>query len=99
MARESKLRAQATISAGLRAKASTSRRATSTDPDSVAWEIRRELGGIWAQGRDTWPVEQIVGERTVNGEKEYRLQWDPHPVTGARFSPTWVGPDLYVKLF
>lgn len=94
MARRAKLRAQATINAAVEAR-SRSKKVPSANPkhapsDYVSWIDRQKLGGIWAEGLDSWPAKRIVDERVVNGVKQYRLEWVPHPLTGQRFPPSWV---------
>ena len=86
MARTVKGRARTTAGINARLKP---KKASETASDYISPGKRRQLGGIWAKGNDTWPARRILSERGTASGVEYLLEWEEHPITGVAYSPTW----------
>lgn len=44
-----------------------------------------------------WPVRRITGQRD-DGSLEYLVEWEPHPLTGEEWTPSWVSPNLRYRI-
>ena len=86
MVRTVKGRSRTTAGINARLK---SKQTIDTASDYISPGRRRQLGGIWAKGSDTWPARRIISERGTAGGIEYLLEWVEHPDTGVVYSPTW----------
>lgn len=57
----------------------------------IPWEEQANLGRRFKEsGPKTWPVRCILQERGKGKNRQYLLDWLPHPLTGERFRPSWV---------
>jgi len=57
----------------------------------ISWEEQRHLGGEFARvGEGSWPVRRIIGEKGPAGNKQYQVEWEPHPNGEEEFEPHWV---------
>lgn len=43
-----------------------------------------------------YAAKSIIRERESGVKKEYLITWVPHPTTGKRYRPTWVGGFTFV---
>lgn len=41
-----------------------------------------------------WPVRRITGQREDGNLMEYLVEWEPHPLTGEEYPPSWVSSSL-----
>jgi hypothetical protein len=67
----------------------------------VPWKEQKTLGPRFvAAGAGNWPARCIIAERTVQrivrkrqvNQAEYKVEWEPHPLTGEIYEPSgWVG--------
>ncbi|KAI1615849.1 class II histone deacetylase complex subunits 2 and 3-domain-containing protein [Exophiala viscosa] len=65
----------------------------------IPWEEQLQLPERFHEsGEGTWPALAILQEKIgKNKRKQFLVEWEPHPVTGEKFEPTWqsqVGNDL-----
>lgn len=58
----------------------------------IPWEEQLQLPERFHEsGEGTWPALAILQEKTgKNKKKQYLVEWEPHPLTGEKFEPTWV---------
>ncbi|OAP53952.1 hypothetical protein AYL99_11832 [Fonsecaea erecta] len=40
-----------------------------------------------------WPIVEILSHRFQDNKHQYQIDWEPHPVTGETYVPTWQNED------
>ncbi|KAK5941040.1 hypothetical protein PMZ80_006317 [Knufia obscura] len=72
-------------------RGSVKRRKKSYSTRVISWEEQQQLGPEFASvGKGNWPVRRIIAEKGPAGNKQYQVEWEPHPNSEEEFEPQWV---------
>ena len=73
-----------------RKKSKSQSKSQSYSTREISWKEQRSLGGDFVKvGKGNWPVRRVIGERGPPANKQYQVEWEPHP-NGEEFEPHWV---------